>query len=359
MNTFNTMEQRIVNMYLELFPEFKAAKSHEISESAQEQFYNFIKSIFFSLSENPLLLFTKTNPDDFFTRRFNKRSENKQEAYNKMKKNIKTLEEFSQCLFDLGKNSSMETTEDRTFILNESYKIPKRYLNVLNQCGLEYTKTGKGHVFKHKESKELLDCWKWFSSKPDVTLPHFIACMFDIEHPYTSEIYSKLSGNKELYETLESFLIKNNYQRMDNRDNKVCLDYIKSYDKKDTIIKEAWGERTHGGIGTSYDPLMQNPPLFSLRVPYYKKLLEQFDRMNDELKSFVTSKGKKCDNCRYCVQTDKTGKRELAFIAVEHQQKYAICTYFPGFSYCWTQLDQANVNGIIGLLTFADEVLRT
>jgi hypothetical protein len=124
------------------------------------------------------------------------------------------------------------------------------------------------------------------------------------------------------------------------------------------VIKEAWAERTHGGFGANYDPLMDIPALFWLRIPYYRKLLEQFNQMDNEVKDFVLGRGKKCNNCRYCVQTDKTGTKKPTFVTVEHKQKYAMCTYFPGFNYCWTQLDQANVNGIIGLLTFADRILR-
>jgi hypothetical protein len=183
--------------------------------------------------------------------------------------------------------------------------------------------------------------------------------MFDKEYPYTKEIYSKLSNNEEIFQTLVSFLTKENYCRIDNRKNKVNLDYIKEYDKKENELKDAWGERTHGGISVEYDPLMGNPSLYSLRMPYYKTILQQSEKMPNDIRKFVVHTGKKCDNCRYCVQMDKTGQKTLAYITVVNKDKeYNMCTYFPGFYYCWEKLDQNIVGNIISMLLFIDNTLK-
>jgi hypothetical protein len=354
MKKFDSMEQRVINMYIDLFPNYRPEKNNTINESSQNQFYNFIQSIFLKLYENPLLLFIKINSDDYFVRRFNKHSENKQSTYNTMKKIEKSLKDFSEFLFDIGKVGYFE---NELFIVKNSYKIPKRYISILEQCGLLYFKKDNKNILQHNEYKELFYCWKWFATKSGITLPHFISCMFDSNYSYTSEIYSKFAGSKDSFEKLVSFLLENNYYRIDNRDNKISLDYIKSYDKKDNQIKEPFGERTHGGISAQYDSLMKDPQLFSLRIPYYKQLLHQFEQMEKEERDFIVKTGKKCDNCGYCIQTDKTGKRELVFISVYNKQEYKMCPYFPAFQYCWEYLDQNIVNNIIGLLTFTDKIL--
>jgi hypothetical protein len=353
MRTFDNMEQRIINMYVELFPSFKPDKNCNINEEAQKKFYDFIQSLFSTLSKNPQLLFLKLGTDDYFVRRFNKSSENKQAVYNNMRKIAKSLEEFCIFLFNIGKIGTLENSE---LVVENNYKIPKRYINILDKCGISYLQNNNNHYFSHNTNCEIIHCWKWFSTKPGVTLSHFFSCMFDSSYPYTSEIYSSLAENEKVFKKLESFLIVNNYYRIDNRDNKITLDYIKDYDPKDNIIKDAWAERTHGGISAQYDSFMKNPVLFSLRIPYYKKLLQQFEQMEEQEKKFIVAVGKKCGNCRYCVQTDKTGKRELAYIKVINNGEYKICTYFPGFQYCWEYLDQDIVNNIIGLLKFSEKI---
>jgi hypothetical protein len=354
MKQFANMEQRIINMYIDLFPSYKPDKNCNVNEEDQKGFYNFIQSLLKKLYENPLLLFSKINSDDYFTIRFNKRSENKQTSYNTMRKIVKSIEDFLTFLFDIGKNVNLENNE---FVINNDYKIPKRYINILGNCGISYFQNNNKHYFSQNKNNGIFYCWKWFSTKQDVTLPHFIGCMFDSNYSYTSEIYSKLSGNEEAFIKLESFLHENNYYRIDNRNKKITLDYIKNYDPKDNIIKEAWAERTHGGISVEYDCLMINPVLFSLRIPYYKILLQHFEQMNNQEINFIVNSGKKCDNCRYCVQTDKSGKKELAYIKVNNDEEYKICPYFPGFYYCWEHLDQNIVDNIIGLLKFANKIL--
>jgi hypothetical protein len=341
-------------MYIELFPGFKSDKKSNITESSQNQFYNFIKTVFNSLYENPLLLFAKTNTDDYFTRRFNKHSENKQSVYNIMRKIIKSLEDFSQFLFDIGIKGQVE---DKLVVIEKTYKIPKKYIEIIEHCGLIYSKNEDNHILKHNENNEIFTCWKWFSKKPGITLQHFIGCMFDFNYSYTGEIYKKLSGDEEAYSQLEQFFSERNYIRIDNRDNRITVDYAKNYDKKEENLKAAWAERTHGGISAEYDSMMKNPQLYSLRIPFYKRLLQEFDKAENREKEFIVNTGKKCDNCRYCVQTDKSGKRELAFISVCHDKEYKMCSYFPGFYYCWEKLDKRIVRNIIGFLTFADKIL--
>ena len=74
--------------------------------------------------------------------------------------------------------------------------------------------------------------------------------------------------------------------------------------------------------------------------------------MDDKLKSFITGTTKKCDGCRYCVQTDKSGTRPLAAINVDDHD---LCPLFCGFSYT---IDDDLVDNIIELLQFIDEAFR-
>jgi hypothetical protein len=355
MKQFDSMEQRIINMYIDLFPPYIPTKNGNISESSQRQFYDFLTTLFHNLYNNPLLLFSKINQDDYFTRRFNKSSENKQISYTKMKKCIKSMQDLLEFIYNIGKISRQNSD---IFVIDSGIKFHKKYLHILEQCDIEHSKDGSQVLLRSRKYPELFHCWKWLSTSPEHSLTHFISCMFDKNHAYTSSIYSRLSCNEEAFKILESFLIENGYTRVDNRDNKVNLDYVKEYDKKDNVLKEPFGERTHGGISAQYDGLMKNPPIYSLRIPYYKTLLEQSEKMPDEVKNFIVNTGKKCDGCRYCVQMDKTGKKQFPYITVRNEKEYNMCFYFPSFQYCWEELDLSTANNISKLLSFADKILK-
>lgn len=71
-----------------------------------------------------------------------------------------------------------------------------------------------------------------------------------------------------------------------------------------------------------YEEIKKNQPLISLRIPYFGEILKNSEKMNQQVKGFVISRIKKCDGCRYCVQTDKTGKRPFAYISIE---EYKLC----------------------------------
>ena len=351
MKVFENMEQRIIYMYIELFPSFKPDKN--FNEISQKQFYDFIRSIFLKFYESPSLLFSKLNPDDFFMCRHNKKSENKQKTYDTMRKIGITIGKFSNFLYDIGKAGNMN---NGSLVVGNSYKIPKNYIIILKQCGLDYQKNGVENIFQHKEYNELFSCWKWFSMKSGVDVLHFIFCMFDNDYFYASEIFSKIIKDENQYKKLEKYFLDNNYTRICCHDKRLNLNYYKEYDKKENELKWAWGNRTLGGISVEYDPMMKNPVLLSLRIPYYKILLERFDEMPDDVKNFVKNTGKKCDTCRYCIQMDKTGEKPYQFIMIDDENK--MCQYFPAFQYCWEYLDEGIVKNIIGLLRFANGILK-
>jgi len=103
--------------------------------------------------------------------------------------------------------------------------------------------------------------------------------------------------------------------------------------------------------------VVQNPPILGLCIPNgLKPYLLDFDSANKIIQEFIVSRTKKCDGCRYCVQTDKTKTRQLAYIKVKYdQKKYNLCPYFPGYSYCWSSIDEGLAEQLIKMLSFMDK----
>jgi hypothetical protein len=193
---------------------------------------------------------------------------------------------------------------------------------------------------------------KWGINRPYLL---FSRGIFDIESPWSREVFGNMLPDRRPFDRLIDFLEQNGYRRIDNKEylNNISLDYIKNYGNPEDEVKSAWGERTHSGIEVIYEELRKNQFVIALRLPYFKEILQNPDRMNERVKNVVLSTTKKCDGCRYCVQTDKTGKRPLACIAVDGQN---LCPLFPGFQYRWKTLDDGIVDDIIRMLNLIDEL---
>jgi hypothetical protein len=214
---------------------------------------------------------------------------------------------------------------------------------------------------------EMFPAWTWLAVEADRTAPttgpahvppvRFSHCLYSDTYPYTKDMLLRLAGDSPGLLTLIEFFEKEGYTLIYNRDNQINVDWVKAYGKPDDPLKGWWGERTHGGLAFEYDWIRKNPMLFGLRIPEFKTLLQHFETMPDQVKAFVVQHTKHCDDCGYCTQTDKTGKRPRAFITVEHDGQHELCTMFPGFSYTWQQLDDAVAADIQAFLTFTDETL--
>ncbi len=193
------------------------------------------------------------------------------------------------------------------------------------------------------------------ATRPKASLLDFSRCLFREGYPYARDIYARLSGNEVAFRRLERYLIENGYTRMDNWDGTLTLDYYKTHkDKPPTKGGFQYGIR-HTGISASYDVLMDSPPVFGLCIPRMKDILTAFDSIPARVQSFIVARTKKCDGCRYCVQTDKTGKRPLANLPVSYNgRELRLCPYFPGYNYCWTALSDGLVDDMIAMLGFMD-----
>ncbi|MDR0325935.1 MAG: hypothetical protein LBI19_07590 [Oscillospiraceae bacterium] len=250
-----------------------------------------------------------------------------------MKKFAKSIESLLKNLFFLGQGG------DVTF--------SKRQQAVLSRLGLD-------------DFADLPPALVWMTTRTDANIATFSHCFFCKDYPYTTDIFARLLG-ESAFRKLVNWMLANGYERFDiynvtASDCKVSL----------TIADPKWSSAPpnggfeykikHTGISARLDPYVETPPVFGLCIPNgLKTYLEAFDVMNIELRRFVMRHTKQCDGCKFCVQTDKTGSRPLAYVTVGFENKnYRFCTYFPGYNYCWTQIDDALAENLMQMLAFMD-----
>lgn len=137
------------------------------------------------------------------------------------------------------------------------------------------------------------------------------------------------------------------------------LDYVKKIVPGDVPLGNSLhGDPNHYGLAAEYKPEIAEPPYLLVRILDMKNILLKFDRMPAALRDFIVRYAKECDHCGYCTQTDKSGKRKSLEIDVYRDGSKFICPLYPGFNFCFTQLDQALTEDLIAFLGFMHKNLQ-
>ena len=330
---FMHLEQRMAQSYIDMFPSFVPCENAPVSVGEQKCFYDLINNLYQLAFREPLLFVAKLHEDDAYPSRY-KKSYGKPTLITDMKRFTKAVEALLQNMFLLGQSGDV--------MLN------KRQQMILSRLGVE-------------DFTDLPSAWMWMSRRESASFLAFSYCLFDKDYPYTSDIYARLLG-ESAFKKLENWLLTHGYKRFNITD-------ITASDCKLslTIANPKWNDAAptggfaykikHTGISAQYDFYVKEPPVFGLCIPNgLRTYLEAFSSMGRELQDFVVKHTKKCNGCRYCVQTDKTGLRSFAYIPIDFEdEEYKLCTYFPGYTYCWTHIDDDLVEELIMMLTFMDK----
>jgi len=320
--------------YISLFPEFIPDDNASVSKAEQKVFYDLMKTLYKLIFDDPLYLVTKLNDDDFFVSRFNKTADNKPKLKVSVLKFRTVMNELLKNMFHAGQGLEV--------------KFKKKHLHLLLLVGVN-------------DINDLPTAWKWMATRPGANISAFTYCLFKQGHVYSSAIYKEIFS-KDAFEKLDNWMHKNGYKQYDIYDStgsdcKLSLSYINPAWSTDQPNGGYQYKIKHTGVAAELDYSLEPPAVLGLCIPknLMKPLTESFELMNDSLKEFFIKQAIKCWDCKYCVQTDKMGKRPLANVKVIHKQTdYKICTYIPGYSFNWSNLDIETTDNIIELLNYMD-----
>ncbi|MBN1935033.1 MAG: hypothetical protein JW934_10230 [Anaerolineae bacterium] len=362
-STFSSLAQRIANCWAETIPDFILVSSIPVPEASPQQFHAFLRGVAGTVRARPDWLDLPMQPDDGYEH--GELQNHRPELIRAMLNTKRKLDDFITLLLRMGLYG---TVDGRTLhVRKEDMNLTTKTVTRLARFGLTL-KAGKTETAVTCDAfPDLFPAWVWMAAEATRTAPttgkkgvppvRFSHCLYSDTYPYSKDVLIRLACDSPGLPVLIGFLEKEGYALVCNRANKVAADWVKSYGKADGPLKDAWAERTHGGLAIEYDWIQKNPLHFALRIPEFKTLLQHFDVMPDQTKEFVIQHTKHCDNCGYCTQTDKTGKRPRAFISVEHNGRHNLCLMFPGFGYTWQQLDDAAAADIQTFLTFVNDTL--
>jgi len=335
--TYASLEQRMAAYYLDTFPEFVPDENAPVSAAEQEEFYQLMKGLYTLAFDEPLLFVRKLHEDDALPEYGNAKSYGKPNLRNQMRTFTKAMEALLQAMLAAGRGES-------------GAGFDKKQLAVLERLGADVN--------------ALPEAWRWLACRPDSNIIIFSRCFFRADYPYTSDIYARLFEDEEAFRKLEHWMLERGYRRYDIY-NTTASDCGVSL----TCANPAWSGETpvggheykirHTGISMRYEYWTQLPLRLGVCIPNgLKRFLESFALMDEALQGFVLFFSKKCDACRYCVQTDKTKKRPLSFVTVSYEdEKYRVCPLFPGSSFCWNYINEELADMLIDFLAFMDSLL--
>ena len=361
--TFDNLAQRVVNGWIATIPDFVPVPTIPVSETAQRQFHTFLYAVAVAIRAHPDWLGLPIQPDDAYE--FGEMQNRRPKLIATMKRMKGKIDDFIGLLLRMGIAGVVDGQTLHIQKTDVNLTAPMR--DRLTRFGLTLDAGKTETAVTCDAFPEMFPAWTWLAAEAVRTAPatgparvppvRFSRCLYSDTYPYTRDVLLRLADDSPGLPVLKDFFEKEGYTLVCNRDNQINVDWVKAYGKADDPLKAWWGERTHGGLAFEYDWIRKNPMLFGLRIPEFKTLLQHFDAMPDQVKTFVVQHTKHCDACGYCTQTDKTGKRPRAFMTVEHNGKHALCTMFPGFGYTWQSLDEAVAADIQTFLIFTDETL--
>lgn len=350
---FPDLARRMVDYARTTLPEFYPATQGVGSRQGQQAFYRWIQGVYDALYRQPELWAGKPVEDDCYAQPWS--NEKRQQVVTAMRKLTGKIDDLFRLVMELARYGQQQ--EDVLMVAKEAVKLTAAKRKLLAAARLHVEDQGTSWAVKAPGYEAMLPTLTALSEQSmvgDGQKPYtFSHCLFDRQYPYFDGVFRSMSGDGEAYDRLLGYLREKGYQRSSLRDGRIIVDWAIDYGRKPTALKDSWGEREHGGITLEYKYAVRRPFFCGLRIPRYKLLLEAADAMQEDVRAMVCAKGKECDGCGYCIQTDKTGKRPRAFVPVSHGGKtYALCTMFPGFGFWYDELNARNVSEIIGLLEF-------
>lgn len=332
MTTYSSLEQRIAAGYLEQFPAFVPAGDAPVSAGEQRAFYELMKSLYQLLRDEPALFAPALHGDDAFPTRY-KTGYGKPELQANVSKGRRAINSLLACMYQMGRS--------------EAVRLSRRQRHILSALGVG-------------DAAGLPPAWRWMAARPGADPVAFAYCRFDPSHVYSAEVYGRLLG-AGAFRQLEVWMLSQGYRAYDL----YHTDYV-DFQLTLTYANPAWDAARpnqgfeykirHTGIAAQYDICVRNPVSVGLCIPGgLKFFLERFSAMDQGLQDFVLGRTKACDGCRYCVQTDKTGRRPLAAVPVSHRgASHKLCPYFPGYTFSWDRLDPERVSPMIDFMAFMD-----
>jgi hypothetical protein len=338
--SFDSLGKRIAYSYLAAYPVFKPVENCGASELSQRQMYDFLYETIENIYNDLSLINVPDEPDDSYE--WWQLNKDKPDLILKMRKIEKNFIDFFDYFIKIGKLG--EAKDNALFISKADMRIPQKTKERLSRFGLICEESKDSYIISHPKYNEIFPAWKVHSSIPEehVTrsqnMMNFIHGRFGGKQYTAVEMFGKICNQEHVAE-LESYFLSKGYTLV-NDEMKVM--YKKEYPKNQKAFMEIY-----------FDWRKKNQMVYNFKVPHFTALMKSFDSMDDELQGFIVERTKNCDGCGYCIQTDKTGKRQRLALPLKFRGETLVkCPLFPVIG--WLITDDAVIRIVKKLFDMAE-----
>jgi hypothetical protein len=336
--------------YVSTYPAFKPV-DNGISYESQQQMYNFIADILHSFYEHPDILGIGNEPDGYYE---NWAMNNSNPALLKSMEKIESkFADNIDLLIKIGKLG--EVSEHSLSITKDKWSITKLTKLKLESFGIVCEQSKEQTLLYISKYPLIFAAWKGYSNNDDTSASKisrvisFIYGKNSGRRYRVMDFFGGLIDNKEYLENLENYLEVNHFT-YNNTDlaGKTRYAYVKW--SKDYPKGEAASMRT------TFDWRKKNQMIIEFRLPQFRIMLNSYNEMDADLQKLVFYRLKICDNCGYCTQTDKSGKRpclalELSCDTITQNK----CPLYPYLT--WVYINGEELNTMLKLFQFAESKL--
>ena len=344
--SFPTLGARILYAYLASYPEFVPCLDEADLES-QRQLHSFFHEMIDACYHAPELIGILPEPDRCFEERWHLNTRDPQ-LMDAMAKIEKKFFDFAGTLHKLGVLG--EVRDGCLLISKTAWKLTSKMLERLSVFGLNCQSTQEGILISCKAYPAIFPAWKKGSSiapGEDGQIAFLARFLFGTipSRPYRAvEMFGKLYDDPAWLADLESFFEGLGYTCA-NAERGLQVRWVKEYQGKE-----------RGYLHISYRWRDRLPMCVEFRVPSFRLLLGHYEEMEYALKELCFMRTKVCDNCGYCTQTDKSGKRSKLALPLKYPDGVLLkCPLWPWFT--WNDPDQDTIAKMKKLFLFAEEKL--
>lgn len=320
--SFLSLGHRIVYAFKVTFPDFIALSDSNVSVESQKHMYDFLHDTVDIIYRNPEIVNISYEPDQYYENWM--MNNHIPELILAMEKIEKKFFDFYEYLFKLG--SEGEIKNDQLYIDKAKMNITKKTLDKLEVFGLlnnvskEYTK------FYSKKYPLLFPAWKYLhcsiqkgSMKRTQQMTMFLHGRYMGKLYKAQNMFTSLISDSILVDSFENYLSRNGFILSNDE---LSISWTKNY-KKDKVFMK---------IGFSWRN--KNQLTYSFGVPKFRMIFNEFPSLDKDLKQLIFARTKKCDNCSYCTQMDKTGTRNcLAAVLNYLGEQVKKCPLFPDLNF--------------------------
>lgn len=323
---------------------YMAAFGEKPKDKTQMAAYAMLQKMYECIAGNPEQIGLKPKEDVFFAPW--EKQKGREKDVKTIRDAINRMEALMRELYELVKNG--ELVSDGIKMSEETSALKQTISKLLQAVDVNVNKAG-GIL-----EMDMI-CAKGLKLLAQQEFPLFCRGIFHLDGDWLERNFDAVLGAEGTLVRLCEELGKRGYKQLHRIEGKrIFLDYVKEYGKKPHPVKMSWADKYHAGIEVSYEDIVGESCYVWLRVPDFENVLKQSDQLSQDVKKFLVNHIKQCDGCRYCVQTDKTGKRPLAAVALEKTMK---CPRFPSFSMNWRSLSDELAEDMLKVLDEVEEIL--